>query len=1206
MRGPASLGALISWALLAGLPATATAQSAGNAAAGAASAAPASAPAPASAAASSGSVIERDAAAEATNDLLRQAQFLRDKYRPDLARPILLKVLAVQPYEPRALLALGDIALRDNKLDEARSMLEALEQQRPGTQETRDMQSLWRLYTIDRNRLEQLRQLHRGGREPEAAALARELFLAGLPPASLYEEFGNLYGRRSTTGAAPGRRGSTGPSRPWVETNPAVLARQRGYAALTARDHTRAEAEFAAALKRRPRDSSTLAGMGILRLRQGQFAESARYFDRAIANERGNTSDWREQARTARYWDQVGQARTALAQQQTDVAQRLLESARTLQPFETEATLLLADLYRQRGELDRASALYEEVLRRDPADQRAVGESLGMSLSEVRTPADIDAVLDRAEAQAKRLGVPFGSLIDVGALRDAAEGLVRRGESAAAQRVLERGVAAVPTDPWLRYDLARLYQREGQPQRATALMDDGLAQAALQARAETPARMPGQPAPPLNVNDQEMRQAAALIALGNDREDEALRLLGNVDPTTATEAQRGVLERARFEAALRRYRAGLANADTGAMSAALAEAATLTGGLPERRLRVAAGQLEAGQRAAAQAALASMDPAALPREDAIRWAQIAIDADRMEAAGAVLARLAAAPSTPAAADLAFQDSLIGTQARWTQRRIDQALAAGRPDEARQLAANGLAPWTRLQPVPRTARLAQAELLLSAQQPGDALPWLDELLLAQPDDTALRLMRVRALDAAGRPADARAEMQTLIAQHPTDADVRLEASRLSRADGDYNQAMAHLQAVRTVPAATGVQAPATGVASAAATTAARTDVSDAIATIEERRQPRVEMGLYNAQRSARAGVDELHHTEASILVTWPVGYNGQVFGQLDEVKLDAGTLPTAFDTVEDFGKIRALGGGADLAQPVPQSARGRNVAIGWTDDKRRVDLGVIGLNMPVQNVVGGWLERFSGQGNDYSIDVSRRPMTSSLLTYAGTRDPITGEVWGGVTQTGLTLRLGRDLPQGWSLGSSLRVAKLTGKNVESNTAVIFRTAVDRDWYRSEPLTFNAGVVGNIWHFARNSNYASFGQGNYYSPQRYVSIGIPLQISGRIDMWSYLLRGSIAHSWTHEDGAPYYPTSAALQALGNPLYAGGGQGGGFGTSLRGAIERQLTPQWVVGASFDIDRSTSYSPNRASIYLRHFFKPQAPALSVPPNPVTPYSQY
>jgi hypothetical protein len=291
-------------------------------------------------------------------------------------------------------------------------------------------------------------------------------------------------------------------------------------------------------------------------------------------------------------------------------------------------------------------------------------------------------------------------------------------------------------------------------------------------------------------------------------------------------------------------------------------------------------------------------------------------------------------------------------------------------------------------------------------------------------------------------------------------------------------------------------------------------------------------------------------------------------------------------------------------PGLQQARGLNLGLGWTGDERRWDLGVVGAGFEVPNLVGGWRQAFALRGQDASIELSRRVLTGGLLPYAGTVDPLSGRRWGGVTLSAATLRLAGEMA-GWSSSASLRAGVLAGQNVAGNNTVQLRLASDRDWLDGPALRLNAGATLSLWHYRRNLSFHSFGQGGYYSPQRYVSLSLPVEAQGRQGAWSYRVRASVGRSLTFEADSPYYPTDPSLQAAAGQAVHAGGRGGGTSTSLRAEIERRLDSHWSVGATVFADRSAYYAPTQWLFYLRRNLTSQTGDVALP-RPVQPYSQF
>ena len=238
----------------------------------------------------------------------------------------------------------------------------------------------------------------------------------------------------------------------------------------------------------------------------------------------------------------------------------------------------------------------------------------------------------------------------------------------------------------------------------------------------------------------------------------------------------------------------------------------------------------------------------------------------------------------------------------------------------------------------------------------------------------------------------------------------------------------------------------------------------------------------------------------------------------------------------------------------------------------------------------------------------------MLTFGGTRDPGTGEIWGGILANGLRLNLSRDKGGTFGFWSNLSWHALTGENVPTNDRKIVMAGFYGRLINQPNRELSLGINTSYWSFDRNLGEFTFGHGGYYSPQSYASLSFPVTWEARSTRWAYILRAGISFSWSRLDDAPYYPGHPNLQADAerlapvtnvNPWYEGSSsQSTGYG--LRGAFEYQLTPHLFVGGSIEVDRSPFYEPNRGMLYLRYDFEAYGKPLARLPQTLTPYGDF
>ncbi|MBY4896297.1 cellulose synthase subunit BcsC-related outer membrane protein [Cupriavidus sp. AU9028] len=595
--------------------------------------------------------------------------------------------------------------------------------------------------------------------------------------------------------------------------------------------------------------------------------------------------------------------------------------------------------------------------------------------------------------------------------------------------------------------------------------------------------------------------------------------------------------------------------------------------------------------------------------------------------------------------------------RWglaqAELREAQGDDAGAAEAARALLAR--------EPRNADARLLLARLDERAGRDDEALAKVREVLGDTPaDDINTRLSAARRLTSLQQADEAQQVVTQLQQQYPGRSDLTLQQGRIAQSRGQFEHAAALYRRALDEERREGVVAAPVDVAQAgtaepqvlspgsvgfgpagssmgsgaSGTTgwfgntgmadpsgpsrdAAQADdiamqgtpAQRALLDLESRRQGQVATAFLYSNKSGDSGVSRLGSTEIPLLVRIPHRYTGHVFFHADTVRLDAGTLANDSEDAGEFGQIAGRPG-------QPWSSRGQQdtgmaLAAGYAFDGAteswRADVGTTPLGFTEQNLVGGFRYRAQLRRASATVDVSRRPVTSSLISYAGAVDPASGEQWGGVLRNGVRVGYSHDVGRG-SVFATVGAGLLTGHNVMRNREVTVRAGMDWPLLSRRDQRVITGLVLNYWRYSENLRYYTFGHGGYYSPQRYLSVSVPVQWSGRRGGWSWRLEGSAGLSNTDEKAMDLYPTRPDLQAAAGGAAARytGGSGGGFSYTAAAAVEYRLTPQWIAGLVLQIDRSRDYAPNRAFAYLRYFFDRQRGPVSFPPDPVQPYSSY
>lgn len=764
------------------------------------------------------------------------------------------------------------------------------------------------------------------------------------------------------------------------------------------------------------------------------------------------------------------------------------------------------------------------------------------------------------------------------------------GRLGSARSLLESAVELNPDDAWARLDLARLYARIGLAAKGRELMAQGV-------KPKTP-------------NPEALYAQAIYLSDLNDREG-ALQAIYRVPRKDQTPKMLALADRARADIQRREILAAAAAGDASELERLMARAEQRAGSNVSRLAVLAELWLDLGYTDRGVALLGDRLRASSKPSVELQLAYAGVldrarrDNDLLTLVATLNDRVARGGLTPSQ-----RKELAPIDKRLTLRRAELLTDSGDYGSARVIYTSLL----EKTPGNLETRLSWARFLSKSGELDAARAAYDEILgKAARGDLDVRLAVTRGYLAIDQTDAARSVTDGLRTTAPEDPSVLVHSGRVEAADSNYPEAIAYFRQAQDLERRKngGLAVSTPGNLSAA---------DDELLQLERRRRDGyLTVGLDYTTKPGDPGVSDLTDIEIPVDLHLPIGYETRLLVRADPVRLDAGTLPADYNIAGLYGQVQANGPVAGLApfpNGAPQDYQGIMGGIGIETRNWRLDVGTTPTSFPVHYLVGGIQYDFSAGALGGAVEVSRRPVTASLVSFSGAEDPVSGEIWGGARRTGASLRLAygdRDLNHFGSVGAY----RIDGENVPSNTHVPVRIGSEWRLLDRGDDEFFVGWIGNYWYFEKNQRYYTFGHGGYYSPQSYLSGAITLDWMGRWDRLAYRLRGTGSAGRTNEDSALFYPTRPDLQtaAAGQPLPAGqgftapvydGGSGGGRGYSLFGALEYELHPNLFIGASGAMDRSEFYKPVFYSLYLRYPFNAWEGPVNFPPRPPTPYSRY
>lgn len=392
--------------------------------------------------------------------------------------------------------------------------------------------------------------------------------------------------------------------------------------------------------------------------------------------------------------------------------------------------------------------------------------------------------------------------------------------------------------------------------------------------------------------------------------------------------------------------------------------------------------------------------------------------------------------------------------------------------------------------------------------------------------------------------------------------------------------------------------------APAAPAAATPLQAELADLQSARSPSLSVGTVVRARGGESGLSRLSDLQTPIEARIPVG-EGKLVVSATPTLLDSGT-PAA-----DFATGARFGGGpqATLAQAYgsvapagAQDAAGVGLSVGYEGPQLSASIGTTPLGFAETNVIGK--VAYQGSFSDslsYKAELYRRPVTDSLLSFAGAKDSRTGERWGGVVASGGRYDMTYDNGTMGIYGYA-GAAALNGTEVQDNARAELGAGLYFHVLKSAGSSLTAGVNLGLMHYDKNLSYFTYGHGGYFSPQRYFSLAFPVAWEGRSDRLSWRLNASLGVQSIQQDAADYFPTdstrqtaaaTALRQAFSANLYTGvldaryaAQSNTGLAYGLGAVVEYQVMPRMFLGGTVSLSNARNYREFSGGVYLRYLF--------------------
>lgn len=545
-----------------------------------------------------------------------------------------------------------------------------------------------------------------------------------------------------------------------AQADPNATHLGEGFKALNDGNLAVAEQRFTQVLRTHARDPEALGGLGSVRLRQQRFSEAQELLQPAAAS----NAKWRSAYDSARYWRQLQQAEAARARGDVSAAAQLLQQSIRLLPKEPGGYAALGSL--QAGSDDRAAeASYRKAMELDASNVGAIQGLVALYSRQGRMQEASELFARLSPAQREQAGGE--ATLRANVQRARAKAALEGGDAVGAQTELEAAMVARPGDPWIRLDLARLYQQAGRPDQARSVMDGLLA---------------------VHGDLPEALHANALLAQETGDWQGAYASVERIPPAARTAEMSLLRNNAWLELQARQGkllvqqgRAGEAQLLLSRTEAALADQLDQ----PQLLAALAGAYADAGNPSRAltlgQRLISGAEPST---EDRLQYAGVLLRAKQDAELSAVLRQLHTQTMTP--------EQLRRYQAQrsgYTLRQVDALRELGNLEGAY----DALAPLLTAQPRDAGVLGALARLYSSAGDQRQALTIYRQILQIRPNDLDVLTAAANSAAAQSDMRAAEAYLQRALALAPDSPDVLAAAGRVYRSAGKNRKAEQYFRA-----------------------------------------------------------------------------------------------------------------------------------------------------------------------------------------------------------------------------------------------------------------------------------------------------------------------------------------------------------------------------------------------------------------------------
>ncbi|WP_421132461.1 cellulose synthase subunit BcsC-related outer membrane protein [Alteromonas sp. A079] len=225
------------------------------------------------------------------------------------------------------------------------------------------------------------------------------------------------------------------------------------------------------------------------------------------------------------------------------------------------------------------------------------------------------------------------------------------------------------------------------------------------------------------------------------------------------------------------------------------------------------------------------------------------------------------------------------------------------------------------------------------------------------------------------------------------------------------------------------------------------------------------------------------------------------------------------------------------------------------------------------------------------NVFRQPKQDSLLSNTGTFNAERTAPWGYAIEDGVSMLVAHNIKPLWTIAATASASQINGEFIKDNSQLSLRIDMNKDIAEAISPQLDYWRVGpflSYTTYADNLSGFTYGQGGYFSPEQFVSVGMYTELlTLEAKQWQVKLAGSLGYSRIEEGSAARFPLGLPNNVIDDELASErieASTQNGIAGQLLAEGQYRITDSWIVAGYVRKSYAVEFEDISAGIQIRY----------------------